>query len=146
MQNDVQSLLASLKRLLASSNIAYLQALQSISIALQSARAHSITIVREFLTLDGPPTLPDTAGPLKQLPPLSLPARLLVPRFYVLNPPPASCTLYWYSLDLKSQCESWTNSVSSKGPSIVFLGCQSSRATAGHIEIFLHITHGLTIC
>ncbi len=43
-----------LKRLLASSNTAYLQALQSISVALQSARAHSISVAREFLTLDSP--------------------------------------------------------------------------------------------
>jgi len=46
-----------LKRLLASSNTAYLQALQSISVALQSARAHSISVAREFLTLDSPPTV-----------------------------------------------------------------------------------------
>jgi hypothetical protein len=51
-----------LKRILASSNIAYLQALQSISIALQSARTHSISVAREFLTLDSPPTLPYTDG------------------------------------------------------------------------------------
>ena len=78
-----------LKRLLASSNTAYLQALQSISVALQSARAHSISVAREFLTLDSPPTLPYTAGPLPQVPPPSSPARLLVPRFYALNPTPA---------------------------------------------------------
>jgi hypothetical protein len=78
-----------LKRLLASSNTAYLQALQSISVALQSARAHSISVAREFLTLDNPPTLPYTAGPLPQVPPPSSPARLLVPRFYALNPTPA---------------------------------------------------------
>ena len=69
-----------LKRLLASSNTAYLQALQSISVALQSARAHSISVASEFLTLGSPPTLPYTAGPL--------PTRLLVPRFYALNPTP----------------------------------------------------------
>jgi hypothetical protein len=78
-----------LKRPLASSNTAYLQALQSISVALRSARAHSISVAREFLTLDSPPTLPYTAGPLPQVPPPSSPARLLVPRFYALNPTPA---------------------------------------------------------
>ena len=52
-----------LKRILASSIIAYLQALQSISVALQSTRAHSISVAREFLILDSPPTLPYTAGP-----------------------------------------------------------------------------------
>ena len=52
-----------LKRILASSNIAYLQALQRISVALQSTRAHSIC---EFLTLDSPPTLPYTAGLLPE--------------------------------------------------------------------------------
>jgi len=78
-----------LKRILASSNIAYLQALQSISIALQSARAHTISVAREFLTLDSPLTLPYTAGPLPQVPTPSLPARLLVPRFYTVNPTPA---------------------------------------------------------
>jgi hypothetical protein len=57
------------KRILASSNIAYLQALHSISVALQSARAHSISVARELLTLDSPPTLPYTAGPLPQVPP-----------------------------------------------------------------------------
>ncbi len=77
-----------LKRLLASSNTAYLQALQSISVALQSARAHSISVAREFLTLDSPPTLPYTADPVPQVPPPSSPARLLVPRFYALNPTP----------------------------------------------------------
>ena len=71
----------------ASSNIAYLQALQSISVALQSARAHSISVAREFLTLDSP----YSAGPLPQVPPPSSPARLLVPRFYALNPTPALC-------------------------------------------------------
>ena len=76
-------------RILASSNIAYLQALQSISVALQSARAHSISVARKFLTLDNPPTLPYSAGPLPQVPPPSSPARLLVPRFYALNPTPA---------------------------------------------------------
>ena len=48
--------------LLASSNVAYIQALQSISVALQSARAHSISVAREFL--------PNTAGPLPPVPPL----------------------------------------------------------------------------
>ena len=75
-----------LKHLLASSNVAYIQALQSISVALQSARAHSISVAREFLTLDDPPTLPYTAGPLPPVPPPSLPARLVVPRFYAVNP------------------------------------------------------------
>ena len=64
-----------LKHLLASSNVAYTQALQSISVALQSARAHSISVAREFLTLDDPPTLPYTA-------------RLVIPRFYAVNCPP----------------------------------------------------------
>jgi hypothetical protein len=59
-----------LNRLLASSNTAYLQALQSISVALQSARAHSISVAREFLTLDSPPTLPYTAGPFRKSLPL----------------------------------------------------------------------------
>jgi hypothetical protein len=76
------------KRTLASSNTAYIQALQSISVTLQSARAHSISVAREFPTLDSPPTLPYTAGPLPQVPPPSSPARLLVPRFYALNPTP----------------------------------------------------------
>ena len=58
-----------LKHLLASSNVAYIQALQSIS-TLQSTRAHSISVPREFLTLDDLPTLPYTAGPLPQVPPL----------------------------------------------------------------------------
>ena len=51
-----------MKRLLASSNVAYIQTLQSIS-TLQSTRAHSISVPREFLTL------PYTAGPLQQVPP-----------------------------------------------------------------------------
>ena len=71
-----------LKCLLASSNVAYIQALQSVSVALQSARAHSIAVAREFLTLDGPPTLPYTAASTSP----SLPARLVVPRFYAARP------------------------------------------------------------
>jgi hypothetical protein len=78
-----------LKHILAFSNFAYLQALQSISVALLSARAHSISVACKFLTLDSPHTLPYTAGPLSQVPPPSSTARLLVPRFYALNPTPA---------------------------------------------------------
>ena len=74
-----------MKCLLASS-VAYIQALQSISVALQSTRARSISVAREFLTLDGPPTLPYTAGPLPQVPLPSLHARLVIPRFYSVNP------------------------------------------------------------
>jgi hypothetical protein len=68
-----------LKRLLASSNTAYLQALQSISVALQSARAHSISVAREFLTLDSPPTLPYTAHLLASWSPVSTPETPLLP-------------------------------------------------------------------
>ena len=58
-----------------SSNVVYLQALQSISVALQSARAHSISVAR--------------AGLLPQVPPPSLPApHLMVPRFYAARPLP----------------------------------------------------------
>ena len=68
-----------MKRLLASSNVAYIQALQSISVSLQSTRAHSISVPHEFLTLDAPPpTLPYTAGPLPQVPPPSVPARPII--------------------------------------------------------------------
>jgi hypothetical protein len=89
--DDVQNLFFSVEasgfihRILASSNIAYLQTLQSISVALQSARAHSISVTREFFTLDSPPTLPYAAGPLPQVPPPSSPACLLVPRVQLLT-------------------------------------------------------------
>ena len=68
-----------LKRLLASSNVAYIQALQGISVALQSAHAHPISVAREFLTLDGYLIL-------LVLYRKYLPSRLVVPRLYAVNP------------------------------------------------------------
>jgi len=52
----------------------------------------------------------------------------------------------WNStLSEEGQCESWTHIVSCKGPSVVFLGCQASKAAAGEI-IACYILYGLTIC
>ena len=70
---------------------------------------NSISVAREFFTLDSPPALPYTAGPRPQVPPPFSPARLLVPRFYALNPTPArpyltllskspACVPFLYSL------------------------------------------------
>jgi hypothetical protein len=86
-----------LKRLLASSDTAYLQALQSISVALQSARAHSISVAREFLTL------PYTTGHLTQVPPPSSPSgptflRLKPHSYLTLLSKSPACVPFFYSL------------------------------------------------
>ena len=44
---------------------------------------------RILASSNSPPTLPCAARPLPQVLPPSSPARLLVPRFYALNPTPA---------------------------------------------------------
>jgi len=52
------------------SKLAYHQARQIISVAIQSAHAHFISITRDLLALDVLPTHSDTAGPLPRVPPL----------------------------------------------------------------------------
>jgi hypothetical protein len=71
-----------------SSHRAVQYVLQSLSVAVQTARAYAVTTSLDTLSMDDPPTFPYINGPIPPIPPPRIPPPLIFPRAYAVPPYP----------------------------------------------------------
>lgn len=71
-----------------SSHRAVQYVLQSLSVAVQTARSYAVATSLDTLSMDDPPTFPYINGPIPPIPPPRIPPPLIFPRAYAVPPYP----------------------------------------------------------